>query len=139
MKRLIIGIATCLTISACGSSPEVRLNETCNTVMSAPQVRADILEANITVADYCTCASAALLALPESEGATAIGALETMEQLMGEHGGSAEAAFEALSESARADDATPDIIATYEAMDELGDTLDDILDGIKDAGGVCPA
>ena len=61
-----------------------------------------------------------------------------MAELMGEHNGSAEAAFRQLREAGRADDATPEAIAAYENMDELGEQLEEFLDNTRAAGGLCP-
>ena len=57
---------------------------------------------------------------------------------MVESNGSAEAAFRKLSEARRADDATPEAIAAYENMDELGEQLEEFLDGMRASGGTCP-
>lgn len=138
MTRSSIAIAAFLGLVGCTENPEVKLTTTCNAVMSDAVVQRDIRAASISVEDYCACATPALLSLPDTERDRIVGALETMETLMREHNG-AEAAFEALSDAGTAADATPEAIASYQAMDELGNRLDDLLDDMKDAGGTCPA
>jgi len=136
--RLSIGIAALLILTGCTDSPEAKLNATCNAVMSDPEVHGDIKDANISVEAFCSCAATAFLTLPDGEREEMISTFETMEQLMQEHDGSAEAAFRELSTAGRAEDATPEAIAAYESMDALGHRLDDLLDEMKDADRTCP-
>ncbi|MFN3213623.1 MAG: hypothetical protein ACE37M_10985 [Henriciella sp.] len=138
MRKILIGAAGFLVLTACGDSAEVSLNKTCNAVMADPDVQRDILEASISAEDYCACTSKQILALPDTARDTAISTLESMETLMAEHNGSAEAAFRALSEARRADDATPEAEAAYKRMDDLGEQLEDYLDLMRAAGGACP-
>ena len=86
----------------------------------------------------CACAGQQILALPETQRDKTILALETMEALMPENNSSTEAAFRALSEAGRADDASAEAIAAYESVDDLGERLEDILDAMREAGGACP-
>jgi len=136
--RRTIGLAALVILSACSQSPEVKLSATCTAVMADPEVQGDIRDANISTADYCACAATAFLALPEGEREEMITTFETMEQLMQEHDGSAEAAFRELSTAGRAEDATPEAIAAYESMDALGERLDDLLDDMRNADRACP-
>ncbi len=138
MRKLLVGVSSLLVLTACGQSADVSWEEACNTVMADPDVQRDILDAAVTVESYCTCTSKQVVALPETERDTAIGTLEMMAELMGEHNGSAEAAFRQLREAGRADDATPEAIAAYENMDELGEQLEEFLDNMRAAGGLCP-
>jgi hypothetical protein len=138
MRKILIGMAGLLVLTACGESAEVSLNNTCKAVMADPDVQRDILAASISAQDYCACTSKQILALPDAARDTAISTLEMMETLMAEHDGSAEAAFQALSEARRADDATPEAEAAYKRMDDLGEQLEDYLDGMRAAGGACP-
>ncbi len=139
MKLFFASAVGLMVLTACAPNPETSLDKTCNTVMADPDVARDILEANLTVADYCVCATKTLLALPEVQSAAAINALETMEAAMVEHDGSAEKAFRAMREAARADEAAPEAVAAYESMDAVGEQLEDILDGLKESGGTCSA
>ena len=138
MRKIMVGISSLLVLTACGQSADKSWTEACNIVMSDPDVQRDILEASVTVESYCTCTSQQVLALPDASRDTAIETLEMVAGLMGEHNGSAEAAFRQLSEARRADDATPEAIAAYENMDELGEQLEEYLDGMRAAGGTCP-
>lgn len=136
--RLSIGFAALLALAACSENAETKLNATCTAVMEDPEVQGDIRAANISVEAFCACTATAFLALPDSEREDLVSTFETMEQLMQDHDGSAEAAFRELSDAGRADDATPDAIAAYESMDELGERLDDLLDDMRDADKACP-
>ena len=138
MRAIMIGTASLFVLVGCGVSAEDALATSCNTVMSDPDVQRDILEANLSVEDYCGCASQQIFALPETERDNTILALETMETLMAENNGSTEAAFRALSEAGRADDDSAEAVAAYESVDELGEQLEDILDAMREAGGTCP-
>jgi len=137
--RRSIGIAALFVLTGCGGSPEVKLAATCNAVMGDPEVGGDITDANISIEAYCGCAATTLLALPDDERGGVISTLETMEQMMQNHEGSAEAAFRELSKAARAEDATPEAIEAYEAMDALGQRLDDLLEEMRDADRTCPS
>lgn len=139
MRTVLIAAAGMFVLASCAESADVSLSRSCVAVMSDPDVRRDVVEANLSVEDYCTCASQQILALPDDQRDTAILALETMETLMAENNGSTEAAFRALSEAGRADDASAEAIAAYESVDELGEQLEDILDAMREGGGVCPA
>lgn len=140
MNKIRYSLGACaIILVACGQSPEANLNATCNSVMMDPQVRSDIVRAGLNVETYCDCVTSVLLALPENEKTTAIQSFELIESQMANHDGDAEAAFEAIRNASRADDATPEAIAAYRNLDALGDQLDDILDGIEAAGGNCPA
>ena len=138
MRKTLVGISSLLALTACGQSWDVSWTETCNTVMSDPDVQRDILDAAVTVESYCTCTSKQVLALSEAERDTTIETMEMMAALMGEHNGSANEAFRQLREAGRADDATPEAIAAYENMDELGEQLEAFLDNMRDTGGTCP-
>ena len=131
--------ASAMILVACGQSPEANLNAMCNSVMTDPQVRSDIVRAGLDVETYCDCATSVLLALPENEKTTAIQSFELIESQMANHDGDAEAAFEAIRDASRTDDATPEAIAAYRNLDALGDQLDDIMDGLEAAEGSCPA
>ena len=106
--------------------------------MADPDVQRDIVAASITTEDFCACTSKRIMTMPDAQRDTAVETFEMMESLMAEHNGSAEDAFRALSEARRADDATPEAIASYENMDELGEQLEDFLDEMRASGGVCP-
>ena len=138
MRKTLVGISSLLILTACVQSAELSWTEACNTVMADPDVQRDILDAAVSVESYCTCTSKQVLALPEADRDMAIGTLETMAGLMAQHNGSAEAAFRQLREAGRADDATPEAIAAYENMDELGEQLEEFLDNMRAAGGTCP-
>ena len=138
MRKTLIGLSSLLLLTGCGQSVEASLNETCRTVMAVPDVQRDILEANVTLEAYCSCASKQILAMPEADRNTAIETMAMVAELMVENNGSAEAAFRKLSEARRADDATPEAIAAYENMDELGEQLEEFLDGMRASGGTCP-
>jgi len=138
MMRRPIGIAALLILTACSDNPESKLNATCNAVMTDPEVQADVTDANIGVEAYCACAATKFLALPTDERDKMISTFETMEQMMQDHEGSAEAAFRELSRAGRAEDATSEAIAAYQSMDALGDRLDDVLDDMRDADRTCP-
>ena len=139
MRKTLIALSSLLVLTGCGQSVEASLKETCSTVMADADVQRDILEAKVTLEAYCSCASKQILAMPEADRDTAIETMEMVAGLMAENNGSAEAAFRKLSEARRADDATPDAIAAYENMDELGEQLEDFLDGMRASGGTCPA
>ena len=136
--RRSIGIAALLMLTGCGASPEVELAATCTAVMSDPEVGADITDANISIEAFCGCAATTLRALPEDERDGVISTFETMERLMQDHDGSAEAAFRELSKAARAEDATPEATLAYESMDALEHRLDDLLEEMRDADRICP-
>ena len=138
MRKSLFSIAFVATVASCGANPEVALNATCNAVMADPDVQRNILAASLSAEDYCACASKQMLALPDEERDLAITTLQTMETLMAEHDGSAEAAFEALIDAGRAENATPEAVTAYENMDALGEQLEDFLDEMQAAGGVCP-
>ena len=138
MRNILVGVSSLLILTGCGQFADKSWTEACSIVMSDPDVQRDILEASVTVESYCTCTSQQVLALPDASRDTAIETLEMVAGLMGEHNGSAEAAFRQLSEARRADDATPEAIAAYENMDELGEQLEEYLDGMRAAGGTCP-
>ena len=137
--RISMGIAALLLLTGCGGSPAAKLTATCTAVMSDPKVGGDITDANISIEAFCGCAATTLLALPDDERGGVISTLETMEQMMQNHEGSAEAAFRELSKAARAEDATPEAITAYESMDALGQRLDDLLEAMRDADRACPA
>ena len=137
MRKTLIGMTALLVLTACGERVEAALNETCTNVMTDPDIQRSIAEASIAADTYCACTSKKILALPEAERETAISTFEMIETLMAEHNGSAEAAFEALSEARRAEDATPEAVAAYENMDTLGEQLEDYLDEMRAAGGAC--
>ncbi|MEM7327968.1 MAG: hypothetical protein AAF437_04455 [Pseudomonadota bacterium] len=140
MRLTVSGmIAGTLLAAACGQSAEVSLNETCNSVMADPQVSSDITRAGLSVDSYCDCATSVLLALPETERAAAISSFQLINTVMAEHDGDAEAAFEAIRNQARADAATYEARVAYQNLDQLGDQLDDLLDELEEADGVCPA
>lgn len=138
MRKTLIGLTGLLVLTACTENPEVALNKTCNVVMADPDVQRDILAASISAEDYCACASKQMLALPDAQRDVSISTLQTMETLMSEHNGSAEAAFEALSDASRAEDATPEAQQAYDNMDELGEQLEEFLDLMAANGGACP-
>ncbi|MEM9570536.1 MAG: hypothetical protein AAF996_03660 [Pseudomonadota bacterium] len=139
MRTILIAVAGMFALVSCAESADVSLSKSCNAVMSDPDVQRDIVEANVSLEDYCACASQQILALPDAQRDTTILALETMETLMAENNGSTEAAFRALSDAGRADDASAEAVAAYESVDELGEQLEDVLDAMREAGGVCPA
>lgn len=137
MRKTLIGMTALLVLSACGDRVETTLNATCMNVMKDPDIQRSVAEASITTEDYCACTSKQILALPETERDTAMSTFDMIETLMAEHNGSAEAAFAALSEARRADDATPEAVAAYENMDQLGEQLEEYLDQMRAANGVC--
>ena len=137
MHKTLIGMTALLVLSACGDRIETTLNATCMNVMKDPDIQRSVAEASITTEDYCACTSKQILALPETERDTAISTFEMIETLMAEHNGSAEAAFAALSEARRADGATPEAVAAYENMDQLGEQLEEYLDQMRAANGAC--
>ena len=137
MRKTLIGMTALLVLSACGDRVETTLNATCMNVMKDPDIQRSVAEASITTEDYCACTSKQILALPEAERDTAMSTFEMIETLMAEHNGSAEAAFAALSEARRADDASPEAVAAYENMDQLGEQLEEYLDQMRAANGVC--
>lgn len=140
MNRLSFSlIAGAVVLTTCAPSPETALNTTCNAVMADPQVRDSVVRAGLTVETYCDCVTTVLLALPDDERTKSIESFELIETRMADHEGDAEAAFEAIRDASRADGATPEMVATYRNLDELGDQLDLILDEIEEAGGTCPA
>ncbi|MEL6827256.1 MAG: hypothetical protein AAFN91_13490 [Pseudomonadota bacterium] len=140
MTRLSFSLmASAVVLAACAPSPESALNATCNAVMADPQVRDSVVRAGLTVDTYCDCVTTVLLVLPENERTRAVESFELIETRMADHEGDAEAAFEAVRDAARAEGATPEMVATYRNLDELGDQLDLILDEIEEAGGTCPA
>lgn len=138
MRKILVGVSSFLVLTACGQSAGASWTEACNAVMVDPDVQRDILDASVTVESYCTCTSKQVIALPEASRDTAIETLEMMAGLMAEHNGSAEAAFRQLSDASRADDATPEAIAAYDNMDELGEQLEEFLDNMRASGGTCP-
>ncbi|MEM9180181.1 MAG: hypothetical protein AAGA89_10735 [Pseudomonadota bacterium] len=140
MNRLSFSLmAGAVILTACAPNPETALNGTCNAVMADPQVRDSVVRAGLNIEAYCDCVTTVLLALPDNERTRAVESFELIETRMADHEGDAEAAFEAIRDAARADGATPEMVATYRNLDELGDQLDLILDEIEEAGGTCPA
>lgn len=138
MKQIAIGFAGILLLTACGEAADVKLAASCSAVMADPDVQRDLIEASVSVEAYCACTSAMLLSLPEAASEKSVAAMTTMESLMAEHDGSAEAAFEVLSKRGRAEDATPEEIAAHKNVDDLGEQLEDILDEMRTEGGTCP-
>lgn len=138
MRTPLIGLSSLLILTACGQTVEASLNETCSAVMADPDVQRDILEASVTVESYCACTSKQIISLPDADRGTAIETMEMVAGLMAEHNGSAEAAFRQLREASRADDATPEAIAAYKNMDDLGEQLEEFLDNMRASGGTCP-
>lgn len=138
MKKTMLGIAGLAALSACGANQEAEIATACLTIMEDPDMKRDIVAASVENEDFCACASTALLSLPEDISANSISAIGLMAEAITEHNGSAEDAFRSISRAARADDATPEQIANHKNIDELGEQLEEVLDGMRTAGGSCP-
>lgn len=139
MKQALLGVVGLVLLTACGASQEAEITQACLTIMADPEMKRDIVAASVSNEDFCSCASTVLFSLPEDASANSVSAIMVMAETITEHDGSAEAAFRAISEASRADDATPEQISNYENIDELGEQLEDVLDGMRAAGGSCPA
>ena len=101
------------------------------TIMQDPDMKRDIVAASVANEDFCGCASTLLLSLPVDASANSISAIEITANTITEHDASAEAAFRAISEASRADDAPQEQIAIYEHVDALGEQLEEVLDDLE--------
>jgi len=138
MRKTLMGLASLMILTACGDGADSALKATCSTVIADPQIQRDLIAGGLSTEEFCACTSTQIFAMSEDERDTAISTFEMIEASMVENGGSVEAAFQTLSDARRADDATPEDLAAYENMDELGEQLEDYLDAMQAAGGVCP-
>lgn len=138
MKTNIVFLVLVLFCVGCSDRAHIALAQNCGAIALDPDVARDIQAAGVSAESFCDCASKQILALPEAEKVSLVSAIETMATLLPENEGSTERVFRVLSDAKNQEDTSPEALAAYEGVDQLGERLEEYLDGMRVARGVCP-
>ncbi|WP_084418399.1 hypothetical protein [Henriciella litoralis] len=139
---LVLGVSA-LALSACGSGGgggggNSDVKKACASIMSDPEPAGELAENDVSVDGFCDCLTGQLAEMPDADA-------ERMRTTMiavapgFEEGRSGQEIYSELREKGQADDATPADVEAYENMDDLGEFLEDVIDGMASNGGACPA
>ncbi len=141
MKRMIVLIATGLTLAACGPAgdPKVAALKTdCATVVTDLEAVTEFAEIGITAEDFCTCMVATVTAEPEAVQAKLMSGMSAVAAGM-KDGVGTDDAVRAIRKVSRADDASAEARALGENVDLTGDMFGDMLEHMADNDGACKA
>lgn len=133
---LFLGVSA-LVLGACGGGNS-KARQACASIMTDPDPAEELADNNVSVDAFCDCLVAQLDEMPEAEAermsATMISVAPGFEE-----GRSGEDIYRELREKARSEDATQEDEDAYQNMDDLGEFLEDVIDGMAGNDGTCPA
>ncbi|MEM8617484.1 MAG: hypothetical protein AAGF20_11195 [Pseudomonadota bacterium] len=137
-KRINIGLVAIAMVGlgACGNAELKAVQADCSVLMAGEEPMEELTRQNISLDDFCTCASEAILALEPGQKDAFVTGMAYMASEIGE-GRSAQDIYSALRRESRADEATEEIKALFKSVDDLGEQLEDTLDKMGMNGGVC--
>ncbi len=141
MKRMIVIIATGLTLAACGPAgdPKVAaLKADCATVVTDLEAVTEFAKIGITAEDFCTCMVATVAAEPEAAQAKLMSGMSAVAAGM-ETGLSTDDAVRAIRDAGGDDDASVEARALREDVDLTGDMFGEMLEHMEGNDGACKA
>lgn len=139
IRTLTVMFIGAALLGACSPSEEKALSEACVIVMADGEAGEELARIKVTQKDFCTCAAKTIIAMAPAQKDVTAPALTDLAQAMRTNGGSAEAVYSTLRDAARSAEATPADEAAFKAMDDLGETLEEIVSSMGEADGACPA
>jgi hypothetical protein len=137
MRSLLILGVSALALGACGGGNS-EVKNACVNIMSDPDPAEELANNDVSVDSFCDCLTSQLSEMPDAEADRMKTTMMSVAPGF-EEGRSGEEIYKELREISRADDATPADVEAYENMDDLGEFLEDVIDGMASNGGACPA